>query len=91
MEIRFADAALADIESIRDYIAKDNPAAANRMAVAIVAAVDRLEMNPRAGRVGVVPGTFELIVRPYIVVYEIMRMEVVVLRVWHERRRRPGT
>ena len=85
MEVRFAEAALADIDSLRSHIALDNPPAANRMAVAIVAAIDRLEANPRLGRVGAVPGAFELVVRPYIVVYEIIRTEIVILRVWHER------
>ncbi len=91
MQVRFADAALADIESIRAYIAQDNPSAASRTAVAIVAATDRLGANPRLGRLGTMPGTFELIVRPYVLVYEIHRAEIIVLRVWHGRQRRPGT
>jgi plasmid stabilization system protein ParE len=37
------------------------------------------------------PGTFELTIRPYVLVYEIHRAEIVVLRVWHGRQRRPGT
>ena len=61
------------------------------MAVAIVAATDRLSTNPRLGRLGAMPGTFELIVRPYVLVYEIHRAEIVVLRVSHGRQRRPGT
>ena len=61
------------------------------MAVAIVAAADRLSANPRLGRLGAMRGTFELVVRPYVLVYEIQRAEIVVLRVWHGRQRRPGT
>ncbi|MGO8866166.1 MAG: type II toxin-antitoxin system RelE/ParE family toxin [Alphaproteobacteria bacterium] len=91
MQVRFAEAAIADIESIRAYIAQDNPSAASRMAVAIVAATDRLSANPRLGRLGAMPGTFELVVRPYVLVYEIHRADIVVLRVWHGRQRRPGT
>jgi addiction module RelE/StbE family toxin len=91
MQVRFADAALTDIENIRTYISRDNPSAATRMAAAIVAAADRLGDNPRLGRLGAMPGTFELIVRPYVLVYEIHRAEIVVLRVWHGRQRRPGT
>jgi toxin ParE1/3/4 len=90
MQVRFADAALTDIENIRTYISRDNPTAAIRRATAIVAAADRLSVNPRLGRLGVIPGTFELIVRPYVLVYEIHRAEIVVLRVWHGRQR-PGT
>jgi toxin ParE1/3/4 len=91
MQVRFADAALTDIESIRTYISRDNPSAASRMAAAIVAAADRLSVNPRLGRLGAMPSTFELIVRPYVLVYEIHRAEIVVLRVWHGRQRRPET
>lgn len=83
MQVRFAAAALGDVEAIRSYIAQDNPSAANRTAISIMAAIDRLSTNPRLGRLGALPGTFELIIRPYILVYEIHRAEIVVLRVWH--------
>jgi toxin ParE1/3/4 len=91
MQVRFANAALTDIENIRTYIGQDNPSAASRVAVAIVAAADRLSAKPRLGRLGAMPGTFELVVRPHVLVYEIQRAEIVVLRVWHGRQRRPGT
>jgi toxin ParE1/3/4 len=91
MQVRFADAALTDIENIRTYISRDNPSAASRIATAIVAVAERLSVNPRLGRLGAMPGTFELIVRPYVLVDEIHQAEIVVLRVWHGRQRRPGT
>jgi toxin ParE1/3/4 len=91
MQVRFAELALADLETIRTHIAQDDPAAASRMAIAIVAAADRLSTNPRIGRLGALPGTFELVVRPYVLVYEIHRAEVAILRVWHGRQQRPGT
>ena len=91
MRVRFSDAALDNVENIRAFIAKDNSIAASRMAVAIVAAADRLVDNPRIGRIGVLAGTFELVVRPYVLVYEIQRSDVVVLGVWHGRQLRPGT
>jgi toxin ParE1/3/4 len=91
MQVRFADAALTDIENIRTYISRDNPSAATRIAAAIIAGADRFSVNPLLGRLGAMPGTFELIVRPYVLVYEIHRVEIVVLRVWHGRQRRPGT
>jgi hypothetical protein len=46
MQVSFTELALADIENIRAYIAQDNPHAASRIAVAIVAAADRLSANP---------------------------------------------
>jgi plasmid stabilization system protein ParE len=75
MQVRFADAALTDIENIRTYISPDNSPAASTIAAAIVAAADRLSVNPRLGRLGAMPGAFELIVRPYVLVDEIHRAE----------------
>jgi plasmid stabilization system protein ParE len=69
MQVRFADAALTDIENIRTYISRDNPFAATRIAAAVVAAADRSSVNPQLGRLGAMPGTFEQIVRPYVLVY----------------------
>jgi toxin ParE1/3/4 len=91
MQVSFTALALADIEHIRAYIANDNPSAAARMAAALIDAADRLSANPRLGRLGAVSGTFEVVVRPYVLVYEINRAEIVILRVWHGRQRRPGT
>lgn len=91
MRVGFTELALSDIESIREYIAHDNPAAAQQMAQSIIAATERLISNPRIGRLGALPGTFELVVRPYVLVYEIHRADIVVLRVWHGRQKRPGT
>jgi len=91
MQVRFAERALVDLEHIRTHIARDDPSAASRMAIAIVATADRLSANPRIGRVGALSGTFEVVVRPYVLVYEIHRAEIVILRVWHGRQQRPGT
>jgi len=91
MRVRFSDAAVGDIEYIFNHIAQDDKSAAGRMADAIVAAADLLTENPRLGRLGAMPGTFEVVVRPYVLVYEINREEIVVLRIWHDRQRRPGT
>jgi addiction module RelE/StbE family toxin len=90
MQVRFTELALADIDNIRTYIAQDNPSAASRIAVAIVAMADRLSVNPRLGRLGAMQGTFELTIKPYVLVYEINRAEIVVLRIWHSRQKRPG-
>jgi len=91
MQVRLADAALADVKAIRTYIAHDSPTTASRVAATIVAAADRLGTNPRLGRPGAMAGTFELVVRPNVLVYEIARTDILVLRVWHGRQRRPGT
>jgi plasmid stabilization system protein ParE len=52
--------AMADLRRIRDYIGQDNPRAASRVAVQLIAACDRLEYLPERGRPGLVAGTREL-------------------------------
>jgi len=82
--IAFTDTAVADLQRIREHIGRDNPAAASRIAVQIVAACDRLEHLPQRGRLGLVPGTRELAALwPYVIVYRIGPEVVEVLRVWH--------
>jgi len=77
-------AALADIKRILVYITNENPAAARRIARELVIAGDSLEILPQRGRAGLVAGTRELVAaRPYVVVYDIERETVRILRVWH--------
>jgi addiction module RelE/StbE family toxin len=72
--ILWSPQALGDLESIRDYIARDSPRYAELVLQRLVAAVDRLEAFPESGRV--VPernadDLREIIVRPYRLVYRL--------------------
>jgi len=91
MEIVWRAAALNDLESIRDFIAQDNPRAAARVRTAIQTTIDRLAQFPRLGREGRVAGTRELVVpnAPYVVVYRIVENQVRILAVLHTARRWP--
>jgi toxin ParE1/3/4 len=86
LELRFTERAEAHLESILDYIHKDNPAAAQRVGHAIRTAAEMLRYFPEVGRRGRVLGTREWVVRglPYIIVYEVMPDEtLIVLGVFH--------
>ena len=84
MPVTFARRALADLARIRAHIGQENPAAANRVAVQILAACDRLEHLPERGRPGAIPGTRELVALwPYVVVYRVTADGVGVARIWH--------
>jgi toxin ParE1/3/4 len=84
MPVKYTRTALTSLAAIRAYIGKDNPAAANRVAVQIVAACDRLEYLPERGRPGLKPGTRELAVLwPYVIVYRITPDAVEILNIWH--------
>lgn len=87
MKLVFDDRALADLEGIFSWIAKDNPAAARAVVDRLFNSTELLASFPRIGRQGLVPGTREWVVPrlPYIVVYEVdeSREEVVVIAVFH--------
>ena len=82
--IQFTRSALNDIRRIESHIGEENPAAASRVAIQIVATCDRLEYLPERGRPGLVSGTRELVsCWPYVIVYRISGSSVEILRVWH--------
>lgn len=84
--------AVDDLESLRDYIARDSPAAAHRVALKIVNTVETLlPENPGIGRLGRVSGTRELVIggTPFIVPYRAVGGDIHVLRVYHAARKWP--
>ena len=84
LPVVFTEPALRDLQAIHGHIGQENPAAANRIAVQIVAACDRLEHLPERGRPGLATGTRELVALwPYIIVYRVALDAVEILRVWH--------
>jgi toxin ParE1/3/4 len=91
MKIRWLDLAVDDLEQIADYIAQDNPSAANRMVACLWASVNRLASHPETGRPGRVYGTRELVVSqtPFIIPYRISHSEIQILRILHGARKWP--
>jgi toxin ParE1/3/4 len=88
LSIRFDPRALSDIEAIRDYLIKRNPAGAERVRVHIVETIERLSDFPFLGR-----ATDEVGVRvlpltryPYLVFYSVVNDTVVILHVRHGAR-----
>jgi toxin ParE1/3/4 len=91
VRVRWLRAALAAIDAEVDHIARDDPAAADRVADRIKRSVEQLAEHPAMGRAGRVPGTRELVISgtPYIVPYRVRKGAVEVLRVFHSARRWP--
>ena len=88
--IRWTDQALADLESVHEYISRDNVKAAERTIDNIVRGLETAEAFPDCGRKGSrVTGTRELILAPYIVVYRVKPDCIEVLAVIHASRRWP--
>jgi len=86
VKIRWTGPAIGDLTTLRRYIAEHNPSAATRMAARIKKATSRLAEHPMIGRPGRVPGTRELVIRPYIAAYKVDGQEVAILRVIHHAR-----
>jgi len=83
--------ALRDLEEVGDYIARDNPAAADRVVTSILDQVESLTTHPHIGRPGRVSETRKLAIAdtPYIVPYRVRGDDVQVLAVLHGARRWP--
>ena len=83
-----AEPAARDLESIVDYIAQDNPTAAENTFRAIVRAAEKLPAFPAMGRPGRHPETRELSIPdlPYMIVYEVSAEQVTILAVFHTSR-----
>jgi toxin ParE1/3/4 len=91
MTVRWSPEAAADFAAIVEYIRKQNPSAAERVANKIYDGVASLASFPRQGRVGRTKGTRELVFSPlpYVVVYRMEEEAVEVARVLHGSQRWP--
>jgi toxin ParE1/3/4 len=93
VEIVWSPRALSRLREIRDYVAKDKPEAAARLATRIVSLVEALKEHPYLGHAGSEPGVRELIVggTPYLIFYRVRSNRVTITTIWHgtqSRRRR---
>jgi len=83
--------AVEHLTHLRSYIARDNPKAANRVATALLNAVELLAELPNLGRPGRVAGTRELVVpgTPYVIPYRIRGDRLEVIAVFQGRQKWP--
>ncbi len=89
MIIVWSPRAIGHVAHLRSYIARDNPKAANRIAAALLGAVERLAELPNLGRPGRVAGTRELVVpgTPYVIPYRLRGGRLEVMAVFHGRQK----
>jgi len=89
-DVVWTQRARRNLNDIGEYIAQDDPAAAERTIRRIVETVSSLAYYPLIGRIGRVEGTRELVIAntPYIAVYR-TRERVEVLLVRHAAQRWP--
>jgi toxin ParE1/3/4 len=95
VRLRYTARARLHLDAIAEYIAERNPDAARRVGARIQETIELLRSFPRMGRVGVLPGTREMVVPglPYVIVYRIETGDpdaLVLLGIYHGAQRRPG-
>lgn len=90
MKIRWVAAAKQDRAEIVNYIRTNNPRAAARMDELFASAAAKLAQFPHLGKLGIIPGTRELIPHEsYRLVYEVEDETVWVLALVHTARQWP--
>ena len=91
MTVVWSPQAVEHLTHLRSYIARDNPKAANRVATALLNAVERLAELPNLGRPGRVAGTREMVVpgTPYVIPYRIRGDRLEVIAVFQGRQKWP--
>jgi len=92
LRVRWLSPALDDLDSAVEFIAQDDPRAAQEVAGKIWDATRRLSTHPGLGRPGRVNRTRELVVpgTPYIVPYRVREDTVEILRILHGAMRWPN-
>lgn len=90
VEIVWSPLARKRLREIRDFVARDKPVAAEKLAVRIVAAVQALRNFSYLGRAGANPEIRELVVgkTPYIILYKVRGSVVTINTIWHGAQRR---
>jgi addiction module RelE/StbE family toxin len=90
VKIRWSPEAEQDRWEITDYIAADNPVAAEKISRLFDRALDRVSRFPLAAREGLVSNSRELIPHPsYRIVYEIRADTIWVAAIFHTARQWP--
>jgi len=89
LSIEWAERAVADLRAIDNYIAADNPAAAERWVGKLIAKAETAARLPMAGRVVPEKGRCdirEVFLRTYRIVYRVREEGIVVLTIFEGHR-----
>ena len=77
--------AISDLKKAGSYIAKENPQAAQQMAIRVQESTEYLCVHPNLGRPGRLAETRELVISgtPFVAIYWIRNSKVQILRLLH--------
>ena len=91
MQIKWTKKAISNLEKEFEYIAKDNPEAAEKIAKQIKETVEKLKTYKLIGRPGRFSSIRELVIPklPYIIPYRIKKDTIEIIRILHTARKTP--
>lgn len=91
MQVKWLKRSLDNLNEEAEYLAQDNPPAAQAIVTHVIKSVNQLANLPNLGRAGRVFGTRELIITDfsYIIPYRVKSEVVDILRVFHTSRKWP--
>ena len=92
MKVVWSRRAVGHLAALRQYIERDNPAAAREVAERVLGAVELLQEQPHMGRPGRVLGTRELVVpgTPFLIPYRVRGERLELIAVFHGRQKWPA-
>lgn len=86
MTIRWSQNASVDFANQIAFIHADRPRAAERIGSRILDRIETLSVHPHRGRVGRLAGTRELVIAPFVIVYEAgADGDITIVRMLHGR------
>lgn len=89
MKLEFSESAVHGLVRLREFIAKNNPQAAERVSLRLRQTIGKLVLHPDIGRrVPEIENVRELIAGNYVVRYIIEGDTLFVLRIWHGKEHR---
>ncbi len=86
MQVQWTEKAKNRLEEIEAYVARESPAAAKNIILAIIKkTAEQLSKYPESGKPGRLTGTRELLFSdsPYLVVYTVRHNTVTILTIFH--------
>jgi toxin ParE1/3/4 len=91
MKVVWSRRAVRHLTNVRDFIAEDDPKAAQQVAICILDGVERLAAQPHMGRPGRIVGTREFVISgtPYVIPYRIRGERLELTAVFHGRQKWP--
>jgi len=91
--LEWTDPAIADLENIRDYVAKDSTEYAGALIERLILSVERLKSFPQSGRLvpeAPSPKVREVVVSGYRMIYRVHKGRAQILAVVHSARNLAG-